>query len=216
MLCVRWYLSFKLSYRDLVAMMVERGIALAHTTILRWVQTYTPEFQKRWTRFARTVGGSWRCDETYIKVKGVWVYLYRAVDEAGNTVEFYLSRNRDVNAGRAFLRKAIKNQRMPTKITLDAYAASHRAVADLKASGELSRRVQVRGNKYLNNLIEQDHRRVKQRLRPMLGLKSFRTAAIVISGVELAEKIKKGQYKFGKLSGATARMAAIWKAALAA
>ena len=216
MLCVRWYLSFKLSYRDLVAMMVERGIDLAHTTILRWVQTYTPEFQKRWNRFARTVGGSWRCDETYIKVKGVWVYLYRAVDKAGKTVEFYLSRNRDVNAGRAFLRKAIKNQRMPTKITLDAYAASHRAVADLKASGELSRRVQVRSSKYLNNLIEQDHRRVKQRLRPMLGLKSFRTAAIVISGVELAEKIKKGQYKFGKLGGATARMPAIWKAALAA
>ena len=134
------------------------------------------------------------------------VYLYRAVDKAGKTVEFYLSRNRDVNAGRAFLRKAIKNQRMPTKITLDAYAASHRAVADLKASGELSRRVQVRSNKYLNNLIEQDHRRVKQRLRPMLGLKSFRTAAIVISGVELAEKIKKRQYKFGKLGGATARI----------
>ncbi len=89
-LCVRWYLSFKLSYRDLVAMMTERGIALAHTTILRWVQTYTPEFQKRWNRFAGTVGGSWRCDETYIKVKGVWLYLYRAVDKVGKTVEFYL------------------------------------------------------------------------------------------------------------------------------
>ncbi len=125
-------------------MMTERGIALAHTTILRWVQTYTPEFQKRWNRFARTVGGSWRCDETYIKVKGVWLYLYRAVDKAGKTVEFYLSRNRDVNAGKTFLRKAIKNQRMPTKITLDAYAASHRAVADLKASGELLKRLAPR------------------------------------------------------------------------
>ena len=215
-LCVRWYLSFKLSYRDLVAMMIERGIDLAHTTILRWVQYYSPEFAKRWNRYARSVGGSWRCDETYVKVKGTWVYLYRAVDKAGKTVEFYLSRTRDVNAARTFLCRAIKNQRMPTKITLDAYAASHRAVVDLKESGELLKRVQVRSNKYLNNLIEQDHRRVKQRLRPMLGLKSFPTAAVVISGIELAEKIKKGQYKIGQLVGRTATMPAIWQAALAA
>ena len=214
-LCVRWYLSFKLSYRDLVAMMAERGISLAHTTILRWVQHYSPAFEKRWNRYARAVGGSWRCDETYVKVKGAWMYLYRAVDKAGKTVEFYLSRSRDVNAAKAFLRKAMKNQRMPTKITLDAYAASHRAVADLKASGELPKRVRVRSNKYLNNLIEQDHRRVKQRLRPMLGLKSSRTAAVVISGIELAEKIRKGQYKIGKLGGRTATMPAIWLAALA-
>jgi len=91
-LCVRWYLSFKLSYRDLVAMMGERGIDLAHTTILRWVQHYTPEFEQRWKRFARSVGGSWRMDETYIKVRGAWVYLYRAVDKQGLTVDFYLSR----------------------------------------------------------------------------------------------------------------------------
>jgi transposase-like protein len=130
------------------------------------VQYYSPEFEKRWNRYARPVGGSWRCDETYIKVKGAWVYLYRAVDKAGKTVEFCLSRTRDVNAARTFLRRAIKSQRMPTKTTLDAYAASHRAVADLKASGELPKRVGVRSNKYLNNLIEQDHRRVKQRLRP--------------------------------------------------
>ena len=215
-LCVRWYLSFKLSYRDLVAMMRERGINLAHTTILRWVQHYTPEFEKRWNRYARSVGGSWRCDETYIKVKGAWVYLYRAVDKIGKTVEFYLSRNRDVNAAKTFLRKAVKGQRVPTKITLDGYAASHRAVADLKENGELPTRVLVRSNKYLNNGIEQDHRRIKQRLYPMLGLKSLRTAAVVISGIELAEKIKKGQYKVGKLGGHTATMPAIWQAALAA
>ena len=119
-------------------------------------------------------------------------------------------------AFRAFLRRAIKSQRMPTKITLDCYAASHRAVADLKASGELPKRVGVRSNKYLNNLIEQDHRRVKQRLRPMLSLKSFRTAVVVISGIELAEKIKKGQYKIGQLVGRTATMPAIWQAAQAA
>ena len=104
-LCVRWYLSFKLSYRDLVSMMNERGIRLAHTTILRWVQHYTPDFEKRWKRYARPVGSSWRMDETYVKVRGGWVYLYRAVDKAGKTVDFFLSRQRDINAAKAFLRK---------------------------------------------------------------------------------------------------------------
>jgi transposase-like protein len=110
----------------------------------------------------------------------------------------------------------MKQQRLPTKITLDAYAASHRAVADLKRTGELPKRVRVRSSKYLNNTIEQDHRRVKQRLRPMLEMKRFATAAVVIVGVELAEKIKKGQFKIGKLGGTTARMPEIWRAALAA
>ncbi|MGI9070780.1 MAG: DDE-type integrase/transposase/recombinase [Bryobacteraceae bacterium] len=121
-----------------------------------------------------------------------------------------------MGAVKAFLRKAMKGQRIPTKITLDAYAASHRAVADLKQSGELPKRVRVRSSKYLNNIIEQDHRRVKQRLGPMLGLKSFRNAAVVISGIELAEKIKKGQFKTGKLGGDKVRMPEIWQAALAA
>ena len=215
-LCVRWYLNFKLSFRDLVAMMGERGIHLAHTIILRWVQHYSPEFVKRWNRFARAVGGSWRMDETYIRVKGEWLYLYRAVDKSGKTVEFYLSQKRDVNAATAFLRRAMKSQRMPTKITLDAYAASHRAVADLKANGELPKRVLIRTSKYLNNRIEQDHRRIKQRLRPMLGLKSLLTAVVVIAGIELAEKIKKGQFKIGKLGGNAATMPEIWQAALAA
>ena len=168
-LCVSWYTSFKLSLRDLVIMMADRGISVTHTTILRWVQRYLPEFEKRWRRYARPVGGSWRMDETYIKVHGQWVYLYRAVDKAGLTVDFFLSRNRDVNAAKSFLRSAMKNTRVPTKITLDAYAASHRAVREMKADGELPRRVKVRSSQYLNNLVEQDHRRVKQRIRPMLA-----------------------------------------------
>ena len=105
-LCVRWYLRFKLSYRDLVEMMAERELDLAHTTILRWVQRYAPEFIKRWNRFGRSAGRSWRVDETYIKVRGAWTYLYRAVDKAGQTVDFRLSKRRDVAAAKAFFQKA--------------------------------------------------------------------------------------------------------------
>ena len=104
--CVRWYLTFKLSSRDLVQMMAERGIVLAHTTILRWVQRYVPDFEKRWNHYARPVGDSWRVDETYIKVRGQWVYLYRAVDKEGRTADFLLSKRRDVAAAKLFFSRA--------------------------------------------------------------------------------------------------------------
>ena len=202
-LCVRWYLGFKLSSRDLVQMMAERGIALTHTTILRWVQRYVPEFEKRWNQYSRPVGGSWRCDETYIKVKGGWTYLYRAVDKQGRTVDFLLSERRDVAAAKRFFSKAMKKHGTPRVITLDAYAASHRAITELKSAGTIARRVRIRSSKYLNNVVEQDHRRIKQRVRPMLGFKRFETAAITISGIELAEKIRKQQFKTRKLAGQT-------------
>ena len=155
-------------------------------------------------------------DETYIKVRGSWVYLYRAVDKAGWTVDFLLGRNRDVTAAKTFLRNAIKNRRTPTKITLDAYAASHRAVREMQETGELPGRVTVRSSQYLNNLVEQDHRRIKQRIRPMLGFKRLDHAAVTISGIELAEQIKKGQFKTGKFGGCDATMSVLWNAALAA
>src|ERR1700730_11303946 len=122
-LCVRWYLRFKLSLRDLVEMMAERDLSMAHTTIMRWVQRYAPEFENSWRRFAQAVGRSWRVDETYVKIRGEWCYLYRAVDRAGRTVDFRLSARRDVVAAKAFFRKAIKSHGLlPRTITLDGYA----------------------------------------------------------------------------------------------
>jgi len=215
-LCIRWYLAFKLSSRDLVQMMAERGIALAHTTILRWVQRYVPEFEKRWSRYARPVGDSWRVDETYIKVRGQWVYLYRAVDREGRTVDFLLSKRRDVMAAKRFFSQATRQHGMPRVITLDGYAASHRAVAKLKAAGTLPRRVRVRSCKYLNNIVEQDHRRIKQRIRPMIGFKRFDTATVTIRGIELAEKIKKDQFNLERLFGKQATAPKTWAAVLAA
>jgi transposase-like protein len=154
-LCVRWYLrvKVKLSSRDLVQMMAERGVALTHTTILRWVQRYVPEFEKRWNQYSRPVGASWRCDETYIKVKGRWTYLDRAVDKQGWTVDFLLSERRNVAAARRFFSKAMKKHGVSRVITLDAYAASHRAITELKSAETMARRVRIRSCKYLNNVV---------------------------------------------------------------
>jgi transposase-like protein len=216
-LCVRWYLRFKLSLRDLVEMMAERGLSMAHTTIMRWVQRYAPEFEKRWRRFARAVGRSWRVDETYVKIRGKWCYLYRAVDRAGRTVDFRLSARRNVAAAKAFFRKAIKSQhRCPQTITLDGYAASHRAVRELKADGSLPMNTKLRSSKYLNNLIEQDHRGVKQRIAAMLGFKGFRNAEITIAGIELLQRIRKGQFRLGRLGVQGRAAPAVWNAVLRA
>jgi transposase-like protein len=212
-LCVRWYLRFKLSLRDLVETMAERGLSVAHTTIMRGAKRYTPEFEKRWKRFAEAVGQSWRVDETYVKIRGEWYYLYRAVDRTGRTVDFRLSAKRDVAAAKGFFRKAIKSQqRAPQTITLDGYAASHRAVRELKADGLLPPDTKLRSSKYLNNLIEQDHRGVKQRIAVMLGFKGFGNAAITIAGIELMHRVRKGQFGLARLGAAPA----VWNAVLGA
>ena len=216
-LCVRWYLGYKLSFRDLVEMMAERELDLAHTTILRWVRRFAPEFIKRWNRFGRSAGRSWRVDETYIKVRGEWTYLYRAVDKTGHTIDFRLSRTRDVAAAKAFFNKAIQQEgRPPHTITLDGYAASHRAVREMREGGPLPRRTKLRSSKYLNNLIEQDHRGIKFRTRPMLGFKNFESATITIAGIELLRRIRKDQFTLGSLRLKDQTVPALWNAVLAA
>src|ERR1700684_396691 len=153
-LCVRWYLRYKLSFRDLVEMMAERGLSLAHTTIMRWIQRYAPEFEKRWNRFARPAGRSWRVDETYVKIKGRWTYLYPAVDTEGKTVDFLLRAKRDAAAAKAFFRLAFRRQgRLPLKITLDGYQASHRAAKEALDEHPEGNQCKIRSSKYLNNLI---------------------------------------------------------------
>jgi transposase-like protein len=212
-LCVRWYLRYKLSYRELVEMMAESGLSIAHTTILRWVRRYTPEFDKRSTRFSAEAGTSWRVDETYVRIRGQWVYLYRAVDSAGKTVDFRLSPWRSVASTKAFFRKAVRSQGgSPLSITPDGYAASHRAVRELQQQGRLVELTKLRSSNYLNNLIEQDHRNIKSRLGAMLGLKSFASAAITIRGVELMHRIRKGQFDLRALGTQRQTPSEIWAA----
>jgi len=216
-LCVRWYLRFKLSFRDLVEMIAERGLSVAHTAIMRWVHHYTPELERHWNRFARPTGRSWRGDETYVKIRGQWVYLYRAVDREGKTVDFRLSTRRDVAAAKAFFRKAMKHQgSAPGTITLDGYAASHRAVHDMQADGELPAATKLRSSRYLNNLIEPDHRGVKLRIGPMLGFKQFTTAVATIAGVELLRRIHKRQFNLNGLRVTDRSAPAIRNAVLSA
>jgi len=215
-LCVRWYLRYKLSFRDLVEVMSERGLHLAHTTILRWAQRYAPEFIERWDRFCRPAGRSWRVDETYIKVRGHWTYLYRAVDKSGQTIDFRLSSTRDVSAAKAFFKKAIRHEGQPPHtITLDGYAASHRAVREMRTDGLLPKGTKLRSSKYLNNLIEQDHRGVKSRTQPMLGFKNFESAVITIAGVGLLHRIHKNQFALSRLKIKGQAAPAIWNAVLA-
>lgn len=185
---------------------------------MRWVVRYAPEFERRWRRYERPIGLSWRVDETYLKVvAGEWTYLYRAVDQNGKTVDFYLSKRRDVGAAKALFRRALRKHGDPWSITLDAYAASHRAIQELKESGEIFyQKMRVRSCAYLNNVIEQDHRRVKTRVQPMLGFQSFENARVVIAGIELAQKIRKQQYDLRRIGGAQASYAEMWQRALAA
>lgn len=195
MLTVRWYLRYNLSFRDLVEMMEERGLSVAHTTIMRWVHQYAPELDKRIRRHLKKTNDSWRVDETYVKVKGQWMYLYRAVDSEGNTIDFYLSKTRDHQAAKRFFKKALRSFHVsnPRVITVDKNPAYPVAIEKLKGKKKMPEDIQTRQIKYLNNMVEQDHRFIKKKVRSMLGLKSFRTATSILAGIEAMHMIKKEQ-----------------------
>jgi transposase-like protein len=215
-LCVRWYISYRLSYRDLVELMADRGVAVSHTTIMRWVIRYVPEFEKRWSRFARPVGRSWRVDETYIPVRGHWHYLYRAVDKQGKTVDFLLRADRGIAAARAFFRKALASHpRGPRKVTIDGHVPSRRALWRLRREHPIWQKVEVRTCKYLNNIVEQDHRAIKRRCASMTGFKSFENGSIALAGVELTHRIRKRQLWFGRGRPPRRSMKAMWAMATA-
>ncbi len=222
LLCVRWYLRYSLSCRDVEEMMAERGLRVDHSTIYRWVQRYAPELEKRCRPHLKACNDSWKVDETYIKIKKTWMYLYRAVDSEGNTLEFFLSPTRDAEAAKRFFLKALRstagsapqacpveeqvtqqsatadsNTTTPTPrvINVDKNAAYPKAIAELKAAGLLPERVELRQVKYLNNLIEQDHRFIKRLVKPGMGFFSFETAGRTLQGYEAMNMIRKGQVR---------------------
>jgi putative transposase len=195
---IRWYVAYPISYRQLEEMLEERGVEVDHSTLNRWVVKYVPVLDRQFRDRKRPVGGSWRLDETYVKVKGEWKYLYRAVDKVGATVDFLLTAKRDRKAALRFLRKAISQHGTPEKITIDKSGANTAAIESYNAEHEAD--IEMRQVKYLNNIVEQDHRAVKRVTRPTLGFKSFRSAAATLAGVELMHMIRKGQLQTtGKL-----------------
>jgi transposase, IS6 family len=184
LLCVRWYLRLPLSYRHLASMMAERGLPLHASCVWRWVQVYAPELDKRCRPHLKPTNKSYRVDETYIKVKGRDRYLYRAVDSNGQTIDFLLTAKRDAASAKRFFRKALMESTnlQPRVINVDKNPAYPAAIAQLKAEGAVRHRCQLRQCKYLNNILEQDHRSVKQRTRLAMGYGSFRSAWRTLQG----------------------------------
>lgn len=203
LLCVRWYLAYNLSLRNLEEMMSERGVSVDHATVQRWVNRYSPELLERFNLRKRSVSRKWHVDETYIKVRGRWTYLYRAIDSNGDTVEFWFSERRNLTAAKRFLRKALKSHGRPERIVIDGSQTNREAILSCDATNQLEDRsgrklkpISIRQSAYLNNRIEQDHRATKRRVRPMLGFKSTATARVILSGIEMVHMMRKGQAKY--------------------
>ncbi|PVE20410.1 IS6 family transposase [Microvirga sp. KLBC 81] len=202
LLCVRWYLAYSLSLRNLEEMMAERGVAVDHATIHRWTIHYAPLLLEQFNRRKRPVTGRWHLDETYIKMRGQWMYLYRAIDSNGDTVEFWFSERRNVAAAKRFLRKALNRHGRPERIVIDGSQTNREAILSCDTTDRLQDRsrlqlkpIRIRQSQYLNNRIEQDHRAVKRRVRPMLGFKSMNSAQAILGGIEMVHMIRKGQAK---------------------
>ncbi|OXE95226.1 putative transposase [Flavobacterium araucananum] len=188
---VYFKLRFTLSYRDVEEIMKMRGIAVDHATIQRWVFKFTPMIESQMKKRKNRVGASWRMDETYIKVKGIWCYLYRAVDKWGNTVDFLLTRRRQRMSAQSFLIKAIKNNCRPTVINIDKSGSNTSAIRVYNKRSFSN--IKIRQCKYLNNIVEQDHRFIKWRIQNGLGFKSFESARRTLSGIEVVHMLRKNQ-----------------------
>src|ERR1043166_3200045 len=188
---VRWDVADPLSTRHVEELMLERGVHVDHSTINRWVVKYSPQLEEAFHRRKRPVWMSWRLDETHIKVKGQWRSLYRAVDKHGQTIDFLLTEHRDTEAALRFLQKAIRRNGLPETITIDGSDANEAAIK--RYNEEHGTAIAIRQVKYLNNIVEQDHRGVKRITRPMLGFKSFEAAQSTLAGIELIHMIKKKQ-----------------------
>jgi transposase-like protein len=197
LLCVRWYLAYPLSYRNLEEMMGERGIEVDHSSINRWVLKHTPLIEKNFKKYKREVNRSWRLDETSIKVKGKWNYLYRAVDTEGNTIDFLLSKRRNTKAALRFLRKAVGNNNCPRVINIDKSGANKAGI--LAFNIETSSDIELRQIKYLNNIIEQDHRKIKRKMNIVQTFKSYSSAKITLAGIEIMAQLKKNQADINSL-----------------
>jgi transposase-like protein len=203
LLCVRWYLAYNLSLRDLEEMMAERGVSVDHATIHRWTVRYAPLLLERFNRRKRPVSWKWHVDETYVKVRGQWRYLYRATDSNGDTVEFWFSERRNLAAAKRFLSRALKRHGRPERIVIDGSQTNREAILSCDAESRLqdhSRRrlksIRIRQSQYLNKRIEQDHRAIKRRVRPMLGFKSVASARVILGGIELIHMMRKQQAKY--------------------
>ena len=184
---------FSLSYRDLEEMMMIRGAEIDHSTVQRWVKRFVSLIDQRVRGRKKPVNGSWHMDETYIKLNGSWVYLYRAVDRCGDTIDFLLRAKRDATAAKAFFRKAFKENGRPEKVAIDKSGSNKAALDFFNKDVSKDQEIEIRQIKYLNNIAEQDHRFIKKRTRPALGFKNFQSAKATLSGIENIHMIQKGQ-----------------------
>lgn len=194
---VRWYLRYSLSLRDVEELLEERCLEADHTTVWRWVQRYSPELERRMRCHLKPTNKSWRCDETYVKVKGRWCYLYRAIDSAGATIDFLLSVRRDAETAKRLFRKALSaaSHPQPRVINTDLAPIYHSAIPAIKKEGMLRSRCHHRPVQYLNNILEQDHRAIKRRVNAKQGFREFHAARRTIQGYEAINMMRKGQVR---------------------
>lgn len=193
---VFFYLRYAVSYRDLEEILAERGVKVDHATLNRWVIKYSPKIAANAQTRKRPTASSWRMDETYIKVKGKWTYLYRAVDKYGRTLDFMLSKQRDQSAALRFFRQSIKTNGVPYRVVIDKSGSNLAGLKGINLGLKFSRthrQIEILRVKYLNNIMEQDHRFIKKITKPMMGFKAFHSAAATLAGIETAHMIRKTQ-----------------------